>query len=92
MARAINAVRSRHGMPALPLSQLRPFVSNGARGMVGAAFGVKPEDANFTELRKEFLIEYERAICVHSQLFDGMLAIVTLLEQRDINGASSPTK
>ena len=84
MAHAINAVRSRHGRPALPLSQLRPFVSNGARGMVGAAFGIKPGDANFTELREEFLIEYERAICVHSKLFDGMLAIVTLLEQRNI--------
>jgi len=84
MARAINAVRGHHGMPALALTQLRPHVSNGARGMVAAAFDVKPGEANFTELREAFLIEYERAICVHSTLFDGMLETVTLLEQRNI--------
>ncbi len=84
MARAINAVRGQHGMPALPLVQLRPYVSNGARGMVAAAFGVKPGETKFTELREAFLMEYERAICTHSTLFDGMLELVTLLEQRNI--------
>jgi N-acetyl-D-muramate 6-phosphate phosphatase len=84
MARAINAVRAHRGLAALPLAQLRRYVSNGARGMVRAAFDIKPEDVGFAALRQEFLVEYERAICVHSTLFDGMLEAVTLLEQRNI--------
>ena len=54
MARAINAVRADHGLDALPLAQLRRYVSNGARGMVWAAFGIKPDEENFTALRQEF--------------------------------------
>ena len=84
MAAAANALRSRRGLPPLPLSDLRRYVSNGARGMVFAAFGLKPNDADFSELRQEFLSEYEAAICVHSLVFDGMLETVTMLEDRDI--------
>ena len=37
------------------------MVGAGARGMVGAAFGVAPGDAGFDALRDEFLARYERA-------------------------------
>ena len=84
MARAINAVRGHRGLLPLPITELRRYVSNGARGMVGAAFGVKPEDADFAALRQDFLLEYERAICVHTVLFEGMLEAITDLERRNI--------
>ena len=40
---------------------LRPMVGSGARGMLGAAFGVAPGDAGFDALRDDFLARYEAA-------------------------------
>ena len=45
LAGAANDLRAAHGLPPLPYEQLRPLAGTGARGMVGAAFGVAPGDA-----------------------------------------------
>jgi len=58
LAGTANDMRERRGMTLLPYARLRPMVGSGARGMVGAAFGVKPGDADFEALREEFLEHY----------------------------------
>ena len=45
LAAAVNRMRTDQGHEPLPLEKLRPFASAGARGLVHAAFGVKPGDA-----------------------------------------------
>ncbi len=68
LAAAANRMRIARGIEPLPISELRPFVSHGARGMVGRAFNVTVDDARYAELRQEFLREYESALCVESAL------------------------
>ena len=84
LAAAVNKMRIARGMEALPLAELRPFVSHGARGMVGRAFNVTPDDTRYSELRQEFLLEYEAALCVDSALFPGMNDALLHLERRGI--------
>jgi phosphoglycolate phosphatase len=59
---------------------VRPHVSKGARGMIGAAFGLKPDDAGFQALREEFLAMYGENLCVGTTLFPGMEALLAELE------------
>ncbi len=84
MARAINAVRRDRNLSPVALATLRPHVSMGARGMVGAGFGHTPDDADFPALRDAFLDHYERAICVESTLFDGVPQLVSMLKNRGV--------
>ncbi len=84
LAAAANRMRIAHGMEPLPIAELRPYVSHGARGMVGRAFDVAPDNARYAELRQEFLREYESALCVDSSLFPGMDDTLQHLEQRGI--------
>lgn len=81
---ALNRLRIEQGLPELPADTLRPHTSAGARGLIGAGFGVTPEDAGYTELADRFLTLYASAICVHTRLFDGMGEVLTRLEQADI--------
>ena len=84
MARALNHVRALQGQPALPLSQVRPHVSNGARGMIGVGFGIAPEDSEFDALRDAFLSFYEQNVCVETRIFPGTMKLVEELERRTI--------
>lgn len=84
LAAAANRMRIAHGLQPLPISELRPFVSQGARGMVRRAFDTTPDDARYSELRQEFLREYQSALCVESALFPGMDETLRQLEQRGI--------
>jgi N-acetyl-D-muramate 6-phosphate phosphatase len=84
LAAAANRMRTARGLEPLPLAELRPYVSHGARGMVGRAFNVMTEDARYADLRNEFLGEYESALCVESALFAGMDHTLQQLEERGI--------
>ena len=80
MARALNALRDRRGLAALPLAAIRPHVSHGARGMLDVGFGIDMEHESFEALRQAFYIEYEQNLCVESVLFDGIEELVKELE------------
>jgi phosphoglycolate phosphatase len=84
LAAAVNRMRIARGFEPLPMAELRPYVSHGARGMVGRAFNVTPGDARYAELRQEFLREYESALCVDSALFPGMDDTLRRLEHLGI--------
>ncbi len=72
LAAAINLLRSKRGLEATPYDLLRPTASAGARGMIGASFGIKPDDEGYEELRVGFLDNYAAALAVHSTLFGGV--------------------
>jgi phosphoglycolate phosphatase len=67
-------------MPVLPLAELRPMVGAGARGMVGAAFGVKPGDAEFELLRDAFLNRYAQRMLSLTAVFDAMQPVLHALD------------
>jgi 2-phosphoglycolate phosphatase len=82
LALALNRVRVEEGLEPLPPLAVRAVASMGARGLLGTGFGITPEDARFPELRDRFLDHYERDICVHTRLFDGMAGLLDELERR----------
>ena len=72
LAAAANHMRVVRGLEPLPFETLRKTASSGARGLLGAAFGIRPEDAGYAEMAKEFLDYYEEHMADHSRLFDGV--------------------
>ena len=84
MMRTVNAMRAARRLEPVALETVRPHVSRGARGMIGAAFGVNPEDAGFAGMREEFLALYADNLCVETRLFPEMDELLVLLEQRGL--------
>ena len=83
LAAAVNRLREERDLAPTPYAELRPFASAGARGLIGAAFGLTPADDGYETLRIAFLANYAAAIAVRSRLFDG---VPELLEQLTIRG------
>jgi phosphoglycolate phosphatase len=84
LAGALNQMRSKRGLAPTPYEVLRPVASAGARGLIGAAFRLQPGDADYEELRVEFLDNYAQALAVESSLFDGVLELLQALSQRNL--------
>lgn len=72
LAAAVNRLRTDRGLAPTDYAILRPTASAGARGMIGASFGLAPEDEGYDVLRDGFLDYYENAMAVHSTLFPGV--------------------
>ncbi len=81
---AANLLRITRGLAPLPYEVLRPTASAGARGLIQGAFGYDNQHPQFEELRDEFLANYEKDICVHSKLFDGMDDLLQELEKEQV--------
>jgi phosphoglycolate phosphatase len=81
---AVNRMRAGQGEEPLPLERLRPFASAGARGLVHAAFGVKPGDPEYPALREAFLGFYAECVCNQTRLFPGIAELLGELRLRDI--------
>jgi N-acetyl-D-muramate 6-phosphate phosphatase len=71
LAAPVNAMRMERGLGAMPLDDLRPYASMGARGLIGKGLGVEKESPEFEALRVDFLARYEAAMMVDTKLFDG---------------------
>jgi N-acetyl-D-muramate 6-phosphate phosphatase len=85
LAGAADEMRVARGLPPLGVEHFRPMVGSGARGMVGRAFGVTPDDASFAELRDEFLSRYEQRMTRETRVFAHMLPVLDALD-----GAARP--
>lgn len=85
MSAAINHMRVQRHLPALPLSALRHAANSGARGLIGAAFGLTPTDADFSALRDEFYARYDAALVVHTAWMPGIADLVAELEKCGID-------
>ena len=84
MARTVNEMCRRRGLPPVDARRVRPHVSKGARGMLMAAFDLAPEDSRFREMRDEFLAIYEEHLCGDSALFPEMAELLDWLEAHGI--------
>lgn len=84
LAAAADKMRTDRGMESLPLARYRPMAGAGARGMLGEAFGLKPEDAQFAALREEFFANYEARMTLLTEVFDGVPALLKALEDRGL--------
>ena len=81
---ATNQLLSARNLPLKPYKQLRPCASAGARGLIGGAFGIDTKHPDFIPLRDEFFANYEKALFVHSKLFEGMEHLLNQLESAQL--------
>lgn len=81
LAGAVNELRAARELGALPYSALRPMVGSGARGMIGAAFGLAPGDDEFDLLRDEFLRRYEQRMLHETRVFAAMEPVLAALQR-----------
>jgi phosphoglycolate phosphatase len=84
LAAAANSMLKKRGLATKSIDQLRPQASHGARGLLGVAFGVGPQDAGYEALRVEFLDTYEKDLCVTTRLVDGMEELLEYFDARRI--------
>ncbi len=79
MLATANRMRDARGLPPLALETLRPQVSKGARAMLSVALPMLETDAR-EALVAEFLAVYREELGRHSDLFDGVAAMLDALE------------
>ena len=73
---AVDKMRTDRGLPSLPFAQYRPMAGAGARGMIGIAFGLKPGDEGFDDLKEEFFSNYEACMTERTYAFDGVAELI----------------
>ncbi|MFY1999925.1 HAD-IA family hydrolase [Achromobacter xylosoxidans] len=85
LAAAANQQRTRRGLEPLPYETLRPVASQGARGLLRVALGLKPGDDEYEPTRLQFLEDYAVSSTVHSKLFPGIEALLADIRQRGLS-------
>ncbi|WP_418315833.1 phosphoglycolate phosphatase [Piscinibacter sakaiensis] len=84
LAGAANEMRVARGLPEAAYESLRPVVGTGARGMLGAAFGIAPEHEDFVSMRDEFLNTYEARMTRLTAVFEPIWPLLDELDRRGV--------
>lgn len=82
LAHALNLQLVKHGKTALAEAEIRPFASHGSQGLLGFGFGITPADADFIQMRDEYLDLYTSVLTRSPVLFDGMQAVLKEIDSR----------
>lgn len=78
---AADKMRTDRGLVSLPLAQYRPMAGAGARGMIGVAFGVTSQHADFESLKEEFFANYEACMTERTCAFEGVAELIVRINQ-----------
>lgn len=81
---AADAMRVARGLPSLHMDRYRPMAGAGARGMLGVAFGITPDHADFPALREEFFRNYEQRMTRSTFAFGGVAELLEALAARGL--------
>lgn len=73
---AVDKMRVDRGLSSFPLEHYRHMAGAGARGMLGMAFGMTPEHADFEAMKEEFFVNYERCMTERTRIFDGVVDLI----------------
>lgn len=84
LAAAANTVRAEEGLGPMPLRDFRPHVGKGARGMIGAAFGMSQTEPGFERLANRFLAHYAQALLRHTAVFAAVQPMLDVLTARQM--------
>lgn len=84
LAYALNCVLAENGRDVLSYDDIRPVASHGSVAMLNLAFGITPDDEQFSALQQRFLAIYQNNITLHSRLFDDMEQVLTALTDNNI--------
>jgi 2-phosphoglycolate phosphatase len=78
---AADKMRTDRGLAPLPLADYRPMAGAGARGMIGIAFGLTPDDDGFGDLKEEFFVNYEACMTERTYAFDGVAELIAQIDR-----------
>lgn len=81
---ALNRVRQEEGLPLVPLETLRPYTSQGVRGLLRAGMGIEPDHADYAALAERVLSHYQQNVCEQTTLFPGIADVLDELDARGI--------
>ena len=84
LGNALNRMRIERGLPGVPIDDVRPHASSGARGLLRVGFGLRPGDADYASMRETFLAYYGERVCVDTRLFPGIADLLQALESHGI--------
>jgi len=84
LAAPIHAMRAEKGLPPLDDTDLRPFASTGARGLIGRGLGLKPGDDSYEAVRLDFMQRYEAGMLERTRLFEGMHDVLSALDSAGV--------
>jgi phosphoglycolate phosphatase len=84
LAGALNQLLVEEGRPPIALERARPHTSSGARGMIGAGFGITGDDPAYPALKDRFLDIYQSRLALDSCIFDGVPALLDRLDDAGI--------
>ncbi|MEF8702686.1 MAG: HAD-IA family hydrolase [Candidatus Accumulibacter sp. UW26] len=72
LAAALNRLRADLHLAPLPPARLRPYTSQGVRGMLHAGLDLRPGDSLYAALHERFLHYYSQDLCVQTTIFPGI--------------------
>lgn len=85
MGGALNNLLIEEGLPALPLDNIRPLVSQGGLVLTKLGFAEHVAEDAIEPLRQRYLQHYRDIVANDSALFNGFHEILESLEARQIN-------
>lgn len=77
---ATNVLLAEEGRAQQALATLRPYTSQGVRGLLKAGFGISQAHPDYERLAQRFLEIYAGRLCEKSSLFDGIPELLDRLE------------
>jgi 2-phosphoglycolate phosphatase len=78
---AANSLLIEEGLARQPLASLRPWTSQGVRGLLWAAFGIDASHPEYDRLSRRFLEIYSGRLCDETRLFEGIPELLDHLEE-----------
>jgi N-acetyl-D-muramate 6-phosphate phosphatase len=84
LGHALNLQLIKHSKAPLAYENIRPFASHGSRGLIGLGFGIAPQDANFIEMRDEYLSIYDTVYTRSPVLLPGIAELLQAIENKGL--------
>lgn len=81
---AAQRMRAARGLAPARTEDVRPTVSSGGRGILGAAFGLQADDPEYPAMLAEFLDIYSRHLAEGTRFFPGVPELLDALDARGI--------
>lgn len=80
LGEAVNILLQEESRPQQSLTALRPYTSQGVRGLLNAGFGIDSSHPSYERLSQRFLEIYAGRLCDATRLFDGIPELLDALE------------
>ena len=84
LGESANLLLAEEGHAAKPLAMLRPYPSQGVRGLLKAGFDIDATHPHYERLSHRFLEIYEQRLCAATRLFDGIPELLDALESLNL--------